>query len=146
MEIGAAISSLSAAFGIAKSAMEARDEVKAQAAIADFNAKHIALSMAALDLVEKLNTLLRTNHDLETKIAEHQRKTGERDNYSLHELAPGRFAYRFKPADVSGDPVHYVCQLCYDKGIKSVLRLQEASEYTSRYLSCLEASAHDLYF
>lgn len=148
MEIGAAISSLSAAFGIAKTALEARDEVKAQSAIADFNAKHVALSMAALDLVEKHNTLLRTNHDLEAKLADIQRKTSERDNYVLHELAPGRFVYRFKPTDGSGDPIHDVCQLCYDQGIKSVLRLNEQGEWTSRHYACAatDKGTHDLYF
>lgn len=148
MDIGSALSSLSAAFGLAKSAVEARDEAKIKDATAEINEKLLALSTSAFSLIEKNSALARRINDLEAELAELQRKVSERENYSLYELAPGRFVYRFNPADDSGNPGHYVCQLCYDQGVKSVLRLHQPGPWGGRHYACdaIDKSTHDVYF
>lgn len=148
MELMAAMSALSTALGIAKTAVEARDEAKINVALAEINTKQLALSMAALHLAESLSACQAAKSDLERENRDLVRELDDRKRYVLHALAPGRIAYRFAPLPDSLEPEHYLCQLCYDQGIKSVMRLNEASEWTSRHYACAAAgnNAHDLYF
>ncbi|MGL6245683.1 hypothetical protein [Pseudomonas sp.] len=144
MEITAALSSLSAAIGLVKSASDARDEAKINTAMSEVNRRYFELSMAAIELVEKCNALLCTNADIQTQLSELQRKARERENYLLHEVAPGRFAYRFNPTNDTGDAPHYVCQTCQDKDIKSVLHVTNDSMLGTTY-QCLNCKDHTFY-
>lgn len=61
-----------------------------------------------------------------------QEAAAERGRYSLVEIAPGNFAYRAYVAPTQGTPgqpvapesAHYLCQPCYDNGVKAVLGLE----------------------
>ncbi len=148
MELMAAMSALSTALGIAKTAVEARDEAKINVALAEINTKQLALSMAALHLAESLSACQAAKSELERENRDLVGKLEERQRYVLHELSPGRIAYRFSPLPDSLEPEHYLCQICYDKGVKSVLRLYDRDEWTARHYACaaVEKGSHDLYF
>ena len=145
MEIGAALSSLSATLGLAKSALEARDEAKIKAALADFNEKHLALYTAALHLAEKLATAQTALGDLQREAAELRAQRDDRARYALYEVKPGHFAYRSTPsADRPNDPPHYLCQTCYDKGVKSVLHVIHDAMLGTTF-ECLNDKQHTFY-
>jgi len=136
MEIVTAMSALGSALGFAKSALEARDEAKINAALADINQKHLDLSMAALQLAEKLGSLQSTNAELQREIAELRSAKSERERYVLHEVTAGAFCYRANPGKSGTEPEHYLCQPCYDQGIKSVMRFYETSGMGISELIC----------
>jgi hypothetical protein len=125
MEITGALGALSSVIGLAKTALDARDHAKAQTAVADAMTRLIDLSMSALTLMDLLASLQRANSELEKELHETKLKTQERERYTLAEAAPGVYAYRSNDAQQDGTPPHYLCQPCYDKGEKVVLRRQD---------------------
>lgn len=59
--------------------------------------------------------------DLESDVVRLEEWQQEKDRYALHELAPGTFVYRVKPAMQGTEPVHDLCPACYQKGVKGIL-------------------------
>jgi cell division protein FtsB len=144
MELMAAMSALSSALGLAKTAIEARDEAKLDAALADINTKHLALSMAGLQLAEALSACQAAKSELERENRDLHSKIADRKRYLLHELAPGQIAYRSAPDGESAEPEHYLCQVCYDKGVKSVLHVVHDGMLGTAY-ECLADKTHTFY-
>lgn len=65
--------------------------------------------------------------ELEEQVRDLKRDQLERHRYELAELGPrGALAYRLKPAaalsERQSEPPHFVCQPCFDKGVKAVLQ------------------------
>jgi hypothetical protein len=124
---------------IASAIGTAKDITKTLLGIRDF--KLVAEQTAALndsllkaqDALLSHNTALLQLQDEHFKAREELRKLrkalNERGRYSLVELASDNFAYRVNISpEQSGtsqpgvpEPAHYVCQKCFDKGIKAVL-------------------------
>lgn len=138
----------------------------------DFNAMASALTKVNEQLIHAQDALLShhaqfsaLNEKLlhttkELAIAHHV--IAQRGNYELVSLSLGVFAYRLKQTPSGGptlgEPVHYVCQPCLDKGIKAVLvRRQSAvsishvctlcsTEYLEREIAHQQkAQSHDPY-
>jgi hypothetical protein len=93
---------------------------------------------AALALSEK-------NRTLESDLAAAKRDYGqlksqldERASYLLKEVRPGAFAYALKDPGAAGQPAHYLCQACYDSGVKVVLQLSD----NRLQLLCSNNTAH----
>jgi hypothetical protein len=138
MEITAALSGIKGAIDIAKVALDARDDSKAKAAINDMtgllyeaNASALAMSNEARKLSADLDSATR-------ELREMKERQRERENYALHEIADGRFVYRSQ-----GDPAHYLCQNCFDTGVKSVLRLTHYASFPDD-LVCANNAAHNV--
>lgn len=127
MELAAALTGAMKTYELAKLAMEARDEGKAKAAISAMADRFHEMQGAALEASERAFTLQSKVEELSTQLREAQDRQAERQNYVLHEIVGGAFAYRFEPSAESGQqgrvPVHHLCQNCFDGGKKSVLRL-----------------------
>ncbi|MDI4633318.1 hypothetical protein J7U46_09690 [Pelomonas sp. V22] len=119
IEITAAISTFKAALGIAQVALAARDEAKVKEALQDMSERLFSLSQAALAMAEKNMALQAALTEASANHAEVEAKLAERGSYELAEASSGVFAY--KSLD-SSKALHYLCQPCYDNGIKSVLR------------------------
>jgi rubrerythrin len=127
--IAGAVSSLNAAINISKTALDARDAAKAQAALLEV---HEALTQA-LQRVATMSIQLATVAQELTEAREEQKRLRaameERDNYVLVELSKGNLAYEYRPVAQGIDErrrhaPHYVCQRCFDSGAKVVLGLR----------------------
>lgn len=76
---------------------------------------------AAIEQADALRAARERIRELEAKEREGQR-------YQLVEMVPdtGAFAYRLRPAaeldERRDEPVHFLCQPCFDSGIKTVLQ------------------------
>lgn len=152
MEIGAALAAAGATLNLARAGLEARDEAKIKAAISDMGARLAAANSAALLLSEQARLLSAKLAEVEAELRDAKQRIAERERYVLHEIATGRFVYRFVPEGGNQTevqwkiPVHYLCQACFDKGIKAVLRLlpHGDEDVIGRLLSCPESSRHKI--
>lgn len=123
IEISAALSSAKALLDIAKGAVDARDDAKVRGALADLQLKLFDAMSAALAAQEKNAALLEQTAELRRELQELKQKSEERDRYTLTQLCAGAYAYANDPAqDGKSEPAHYLCQACFDKGVKAVLR------------------------
>lgn len=123
MDFSTAISSALGMVQIADAALKARDSTKASQAISEIQLKLVELSMSALTVTEKNMSLANEVRSLQDELNELKRKASDWDKYTLAEVCIGVHAYQPKKYGTdSGIPFHYLCQPCYDKGIKSMLR------------------------
>ena len=145
-ELNAALTGARTALGLAKVAIDARDHAKIQEALVEANAKLIDAMSAALASAEKAAALESQLRSLEREKADIERQLRERIQYALHELVPGAFVYASKPGMEGNEmPQHYICQPCFDKGIKSVFRFvrSDVELLDSRWV-CPEGSGHNI--
>ena len=146
MEIAAALSSIKAGLELAKVAMEARDDTKIKDAMHDLNGRLYEAMSSALTMAEKSAALQSQLRTLESEKADLQSKLDERGLYNLHAIKPGVLVYASQPPDERGQPPeHYLCQSCYDKGIKSVLRFFAGRDYMGPQYQCTEDNKHTIY-
>lgn len=145
-EITGALTALRATYELARIGLDARDDAKLRTSIFDMSERLSAAFAAGLAMSEKNIDLMARLHDVESELRELQGRVADRENYVLHEIAPGRFVYRFKPsaetAKERGVPTHHLCQNCLDAGKKSVLRLVTGAEWEPPVLACAENSGH----
>ena len=152
MDFNAAISSVSTLIGIAKGAIAARDDIKAQEALTNIQLKLMDVMAQALAMTEKNMTLVQEFHALQARITELEAKSVDREEYVLTDVCPGFQAYRslhYKSNDPNRDnPYHLLCQACYDQGSKFMLRFEphfyndDASKNYSEWV-CPENSRHN---
>lgn len=141
LEISAAISAAKAAFDGLKTAVAARDDAKIQAALGDMGARLTEAVLSALDSAGRATALHSELEDVKRQRVELQSKLDERGRYVLHEIHRGGFVYSFAgPSDSGQGPAHYLCQNCYDKGVKSVLQLS----FRGDKLVCREVRDHSI--
>lgn len=98
--------------------------LKAQESLFEHNADMMDLQQKYFEACEELRAL--------------RKAATERDKYSLCEISPRVFVYRAKvstgTAAEDAEPLHYLCQPCFDKGVKSVL--QNYNQWGTVYLHC----------
>lgn len=141
-DIASAVASASALLTLAKGAIAARDDFKAQQAISDAQGKLLEITAAALSLsqtnialTDEIRALKDAAHELEVKAR-------DRQGYTLAEVCPGHYAYKSQPSEEGADiPLHYLCQPCYDKGVKAVLRFHQQDGWGKEW-ACPEESQH----
>jgi hypothetical protein len=138
MEIAAALSGIKGAIDIAKAALDARDDAKAKAAINDMIGLLLEANTSALAISNEARKL---SADLDAKtleLRELKERQRERENYVLYEVARWRFVYRSQL-----EPAHYLCQNCFDSGVKSVLRHTHYASFEDE-LVCANNAAHNV--
>lgn len=147
MEIASAVSAISSMLTIAKTALEARDAAKAQAAIAGMNDKLLSISVFALEREQLLQSMQATNASLKRDLTNAKTQIEENSRYQLMPLGANGHAYvLLDPTTMSpGNPPTYFCQHCKDKGIKSILRDTLGSEWEGPHWMCVEESKHVIY-
>lgn len=142
MDIASAVSAASAMLGIAKTAIAARDEFKAQEAITNAQLKLLEVTTAALALSQTNISLTDEIRTLKDAAHEREMKSRDREGYALTEVCPGHYAYKSQPSEQGAEiPLHYLCQPCYDKGVKSVLRFHQQDGWGKEW-ACPESLAH----
>jgi len=142
MELTVALSSAMKGYELVKLAIDAKNEAQVRAAVSDMAKSLMEANLAALDLTTKLA-------NSEAKLREFEKSAAEREQYQLHEIAKGRFVYIHtgspdNPKAISS-PTHYLCQNCFDKGVKSVLRFEDGgSDWSDKYI-CAEVEQHSIW-
>jgi len=145
MTLTDAITSASATIGLLKTALAARDEAKIQAALMELQSKYGELGGMVIGLIEKSMSLqdslvMANNENTQLKL-----QLAESIKYKLKEIATGAFAYFAEENNETGEPAHYLCQTCKDKGIKAVLRETAKNEWVPRTFNCPNVKEHSFY-
>lgn len=115
-------------------AIEVRDFNQAAAELAKLNEALLSAQAALLAQNSALFELQREKFETAEKLRKMEEALAERGRYSLVEITPGGFAYRVNLAPQQGgasepgstEPMHYLCQPCFDAGKKAVLQRQAA--------------------
>jgi hypothetical protein len=136
LEISTAISSLSAAMGLARGAVEARDDAKVKEAIIDMSNRLFSIHEAASKLAAE-------NQELQAEIRKLKQEQIDRERYVLRGIEAGRIALLYQPSADDPTPPHYICQACFSSGKKVVLRAEE-SVCTGASLCCPSDAKHDI--
>jgi hypothetical protein len=143
VEITAALSSARALLDLVKGAVDMRDDAKAKAALAELQTKLFDATSAALAMAEKAAALQTALSEAQREKSEIEAQIKDRAAYALHELVPGAHVYASQPVAGGADgPVHYLCQPCYDKGVKAILRSVPAGVGLNAKWVCPEEQQH----
>ncbi|KQM79835.1 hypothetical protein [Xylophilus sp. Leaf220] len=132
------LSLLKGAQELGTAAIATRDAQKLTAAVTEINGKLLETQQALFSISTQAFELGQQNQKLHLEKQELQAAAHQRARYTLAEVAPGNFAYRLKSADSlkpgDAEPVHLVCQPCFDQGSKVVLmRTFRSSDTTRNY-------------
>lgn len=129
--ISAAVNSLRVAKDIGTAAIELRDWNQMVGELTKINGE----LLKAQDALFAHNTALLDMHGKYADACNELRKLkdalDERSRYALFEIGIGQFAYRLKVAGAgeaagvpgTDEPMHFLCQPCFDAGRKMVLQL-----------------------
>lgn len=136
----------------------AKDAAQAALAVRDFNAASSAIARITDELIKAQQGLLAQNAVMaelqlelakkRDELAELKKAADERARYSLVELSEGVFVYRLNQGQEGGqisgpngpEPIHHLCQTCFDQGIKSVL--QQATRLGLVTIDCNKCGKH----
>lgn len=133
--ITAAVNAINVSKDLAKAAIGVRDFNEMAPVVAGLNDQLLKAQQALFAHNAQLLALQHEQFETAKELAKAKEALAEKGRYSLVELSRGIFVYRVNVAPVGshvGDPVraeplHYVCQPCFDKGIKVVLQRVESA-------------------
>ena len=126
----AAFASLDMARRAVGAAIDIRDFNKAATELAKLNDALLTAQNALLSQNATLFEMQREKFETAEELRKLREAMTERQSYSLFKLPTGCFVYRVnQPPQESGtaepfgtEPMHYLCQHCFDKGVKAVLQ------------------------
>ncbi|MNM21179.1 hypothetical protein D3C81_315370 [compost metagenome] len=115
-------------------AIDVRDFNQAAAELSKLNEALLSAQTALLAQNGALFDLQREKFETAEKLRKLEEALAERGRYSLVEVTTGGFAYRVNLAPQQGgasepgstEPVHYICQPCFDTGKKVILQKHES--------------------
>jgi hypothetical protein len=119
-EVYAGIAAFKTMFDQAKSLMDIHDANTRNMAI-------IGLQQQILSAQAEESALLERVRALENENVELKKWDAEKRRYQLEMLPPGVYVYGLRPENAAGEPLHSICQTCYQRGKKSVLHASEPS-------------------
>ncbi|WP_313250799.1 hypothetical protein [Stenotrophomonas sp.] len=128
--LATAASSIGTAISTAKAALEIRDFNATGAAIAEMTQKLLDLQSQLLAVNAAFFQLQQERVALTEQVRELEKERTERERYTLFEISPGAFVYRFNVSPEAdgatqpgiAQPAHYLCQRCFDEDRKVVLQ------------------------
>ena len=132
-EISAAIASAKTALEIIKSAKHLANYGELVAAVSEVSSKLMDATAVALASQEKQGLLIARVAELERELMTLNEAKQKQSRYKLHEFPTGALAYALKEEFAEGEPHHYVCAACLDKG--STTKMQP---HNKRKLWCPE--------
>lgn len=123
------IDMITGAFGGLKSAAELAQSLLTLKTDSAVSTKAVELNRIIFDIQQKMFSiqadyaaLLSRTGDLEAEIRDLKNWEEEKQRYQLHELVPGTFTHRLKPDCQGSEPLHDLCENCYQNGVKSILQ------------------------
>lgn len=138
-EISAAISSVKAAAEIAKAANNLANFNEVVTALSEVNTKLLEATAVALASQEKQAELISRVAALEKELSEIKSVQSARERYTLQTLSSGALVYGLIKEKANGEPHHYVCTHCMDRGFPQ--RLQPVQQGTFLFYVCHSCSA-----
>ena len=99
----------------AKGLKDMNDTAVRNAAAIDLQEKILTVQAEQVALVERIG-------QLEKEVTRFETWEAEKERYKLTELPPGVFVYALQENAEGGEPMHYLCETCFNKGHKSVLQ------------------------
>ena len=111
-EVFAGLSSLKAAFDIAKGLKDIDNAANRNAAVIELQEKILGAQSAQAELIERVG-------DLEKEVARLKAWDTEKQNYELQAIGGGTVAFMLKPDARGTAPPHWLCPNCYGENKKS---------------------------
>ena len=147
-----AVSAAKAAYDLATVAIQARDDAKTQAAMADLREKLWDMSSTGFSQMQALHSLELETQKLRMQLAESERsqadleaKLKEEAKYQITEVCPGGWAYMLvSDADKPVDSRPYFCPVCDANGKKTPMRHYQAQGELAESWTCMADTAHRL--
>jgi hypothetical protein len=121
-EISAAVASAKTALEIAKAAHGLSNYNELVAAVSEVNAKLMEATVIALASLEKQSALTNEIAEIKEKLRKLERFERETERYILEQLPFGGFAFALKKGMENGQPPHYLCATCMNKGEITILQ------------------------
>lgn len=141
------IDAIAGAFAALKGASDITQGLLSLKTDAAVSAKALELNRIIFEVQQQLiatqtdyAAVVSRERDLKAQIAQLENWAHEKERYQLHELVPGTFVYRVKPAMKGSEPMHDLCPRCYEDGVKSILQ-QAADQGWHRALVCPKCEA-----
>ena len=119
--IAGTVSALKGAMDIAKTMVGLANSQAARAKVIELQAAILDAQQSAFAANEERATLIKRVSALEEKLRGVEKWDAEKQRYELVDIGDGNVAYQLKPPMRGGEPPHYVCANCYQKGKISIL-------------------------
>ena len=113
-EIYAGLTSVKAAFDIAKGLKDIHDATLRNTAVIELQEKILAAQVEQASLIERIR-------ELENQVTDFETWETEKQKYKLYNLGWTAYAYMLKPEARSGEPPHHVCANCFNKRQISII-------------------------
>jgi hypothetical protein len=97
-----------------------RDSAKILENTVELNQKILSVQTALANAQAEQATLVQTISKLKKELARFETWKAEKHRYKLTEVASGVFTYVLQPETAAGEPSHWICASCYQKGKKSI--------------------------
>jgi hypothetical protein len=123
--IAGAASSLKTASEIVQAMIGLRDASVFQTKAIELQRQILAAQASALAAHSDQFALLQRIRELEEEVARVKAWEAEKQRYELQKMPPGVFVRVLKAEMTSGEPMHCICQTCYERGKKGVLNSTE---------------------
>lgn len=107
-----------------KGLMEIRDTVKFGKAIIELQTQIVAAQKGVSMAQEHEAEMAEEIRGLKEQVAKFEEWETEKKRYKLTELPPGVFVYSLKTDMQDSEPMHSICEKCYQNGKKSILHSQ----------------------
>jgi hypothetical protein len=117
-----AVSSVRAAGEIAVGMMSLKTTTEVQAKAIELNQKIIEAQHQLFAANATQSALAERIRDLESQLARLQVWDTQKRRYKLATPFPGCVVYALQKAMSDGEPAHYLCASCYQRGEKSILQ------------------------
>lgn len=135
-EISAGLSSLKAAFGIAKGLNAAATQASINEVKVELT-QHILEAQAALTAAyEAQSATAERIRELEQEIVRLKDWKADKQRYELKDTGQGTPAYAPKAGMENGEPSHWLCPACYQQGKKSILQHEHLATGRVETLVC----------
>jgi hypothetical protein len=139
-EISSAIASIKNLGDLIGHMKESSEKKKMAAAFADVQDKMMGLQSKIIETSAALAAAEERAREAEKKCMQMEDWQHQASRYQLKEIVTGIYAYALKPGMEEGEPVHYLCATCYQKGKKSILQF-EVRLGQSRVYKCHECAS-----
>lgn len=128
-ETVAGLGAIKTAFDLTKAIKDLDDRTRRNEAVIDLQQKILTAQEAQAALIKRIG-------ELEEDLARMKTWEAEKQRYELKDLRLGFFAYIPKIGMENGEPPHAICANCYQRGLKSILHLNNTLDTRERTWDC----------